>query len=76
MSTQEPQEPTAESVVRGQFEESGLRSSLVPVYTAAVLALRDRENAATLRAAGFTAAAVFLEPDPTVIDEAFGPEDQ
>ncbi|MER6109338.1 hypothetical protein [Streptomyces hirsutus] len=76
MAAMKPQEPTAEEVVKGQFEENGLPSSLVPTYTAAVLALRDRENAATLRAAGFDDAAALLEPDPAVIDEAFGPEDR
>lgn len=61
-------------VVTGLYEETGLigRPELVPDNTAAVLALRDRENAARLRAAGFTDAATFLETDPAVIDQAFG----
>ncbi|MEE1764373.1 hypothetical protein [Streptomyces sp. SP18BB07] len=75
MPVSETPEPTAEEVVKGLFEETGLRPSLIPVYTAAVLALRDREKAAELRAAGFTAAAAHLEPDPAAIAEAFGPED-
>ncbi|PNG22343.1 hypothetical protein [Streptomyces cahuitamycinicus] len=74
MATSETPEPTAESVISGLFEESGLRPSLIPAYTAAVLALRDRDNAATLRAAGHSVAATRLDPDPAVIDEAFGPE--
>lgn len=74
MNAPETQEPTAESVVRGQFEESGLHPSLVPIYTAAVLALRDLESAAKLRQAGFAEAAAHLEPDPAVIAAAFGPQ--
>ncbi|MFG2795793.1 hypothetical protein [Streptomyces pseudovenezuelae] len=76
MSVSETPEPSAEELVKGLFEETGLRQSLVPTYTAAVLALRDREKAAELRAAGFGAAADLIEPDSAVIAEAFGPEDQ
>ncbi|MFG2408788.1 hypothetical protein ACGFR8_31480 [Streptomyces brevispora] len=65
---------TGMSVVAGLFEESNLRPSLMPTYTAAVGALFDRDAAARLRAAGFVDAATFLEPDQAVIDEAFGPE--
>ncbi|MBZ6253579.1 hypothetical protein KVH27_35095 [Streptomyces olivaceus] len=67
---------TPESVISGLFEETGLGDSLVPVYTTAVLALCDRAAAARLRQAGHHGAAALLEPDPAVIDEAFGPEDQ
>jgi hypothetical protein len=66
---------TPEEILQGLFEETGLGDSLIPVYTAALLALADRRAAARLRAAGHTAAAALLEPDPAVIDEAFGPED-
>ncbi|MEU2909159.1 hypothetical protein ACFYM3_16195 [Streptomyces massasporeus] len=76
MPVSEAPEPSAEEVVKGLFEETGLHPSLVPTYTAAVLALRDREKAAELRAAGFGAAADFIEPDSAVIAEAFGREDQ
>jgi hypothetical protein len=75
MSVSETPEPTAEEVVKGLFEETGLRPALVPTYTAAVLALRDREKAAELRAAGMPEAAALLDPDPAVIAEAFGPEE-
>ena len=68
--------PTAEAVIKGLFEENGLRASLVPTYTTAVLALGDHSAAARLRAAGHSAAAAFLEPNPEVIDEAFGIEDR
>lgn len=67
---------TAYSVVKDQFEESGMRPSLSPVYARAVVALRDQENADRLVAAGFPEAAKFLRPDQAVIDEAFGPEDR
>ncbi|MET8717372.1 hypothetical protein ABZV52_29850 [Streptomyces sp. NPDC004735] len=74
MSDTSAQDPTAQSVVASLFEETGLPSSLMPAYTAAVSALYDRDAAARLRAAGFTEAADALEPDQAVIDEAFGPE--
>lgn len=61
-------------VLASLFEETGLRHSLMPTYTAAVEALFDRDAAARLRAAGFMDAAAFLEPDRSVIDEVFGPE--
>ncbi|MFJ4880171.1 hypothetical protein ACIP93_33855 [Streptomyces sp. NPDC088745] len=78
MTGSETPEPTAESVISGLFHDTGLgaRPDLIPVYIAATLALRDHENAATLRAAGHTAAADILEPDPAVIAAAWGPEDQ
>lgn len=65
---------TGMDVVTGLFEETGLQHSLMPTYTAAVEALFDRSAAVRLRAAGFMDAAAFLEPDQSVIDEAFGPE--
>jgi hypothetical protein len=69
--------PTAYSVVKGQFEESGMRSSLSPVYTRAVLAMHDLEIADRLEADGFPEAAASLRLGrQALVDEAFGPEDR
>ncbi|MEU7228883.1 hypothetical protein [Streptomyces chrestomyceticus] len=57
------------------FEESGLRTELVPTYADALLALRDTEIAARLREAGFKEAAALIQPDPDLVDAAWG-EDQ
>lgn len=54
------------------FEESGMRPELVPTYADALLALRDTETAATLRAAGFEEAAARIQPDPDLVDAAWG----
>ncbi|MER6230966.1 hypothetical protein ACFUC2_04805 [[Kitasatospora] papulosa] len=54
------------------FEETGLPSRLVPTYADALLALRDTEIAAKLRAAGHEEAAAFIQPDPDLIDAAWG----
>jgi hypothetical protein len=67
---------TAEQRVTGLFEEAGLPDRLVPTYTKALLALRDMENAAKLRAAGFQEAAALLQPDPALIEEAWGEEER
>ncbi|MCD9904592.1 hypothetical protein LUR56_39960 [Streptomyces sp. MT29] len=69
-----PTEPTAEEWLAGVFEERAFPDRLLPTYTAAVKALFDRSAAERLRAAGFSEAAEALEPDPAVIDAAFGPE--
>ncbi|GAA2439586.1 hypothetical protein [Streptomyces glaucus] len=69
--------PTAYGVVKGQFEESGMRSSLSPIYARAVLAMHDLETADQLEAAGFPEAAEFLRSGrQSLVDEAFGPEDR
>lgn len=65
---------TAEAQVSGLFEETGLRDNLVQTYTKALLALRDTENAARLRAAGHEEAAALLQPDPALIEAAWGEE--
>ncbi|MFD9248427.1 hypothetical protein [Streptomyces bottropensis] len=57
------------------FEESGLRPDLVPTYADALLALRDTENAAKLRAAGHASAAAVIQPNPDLIDAAWGEEE-
>lgn len=67
---------TAEQRVAGMFEEMGLPDRLIPTYTRAILALRDTESAAMLRAAGFEEAAAALQPDPALLDEAWGEEDR
>ncbi|PRH81078.1 hypothetical protein C6N75_00600 [Streptomyces solincola] len=54
------------------FEEAGLRSELVPTYADALLALRDTEIAAKLRAAGHERAAALVQPDPDLVDAAWG----
>ena len=74
MESTEGSEPTAHERVTNQYEEIGMRRSMSRTYAAAVVALRDREIAALLRAAGHADAAALIEPDPAVIDEAFGPE--
>lgn len=67
--------PTAYSVVKDQYEESGMRPSLSPVYARAVLAMHDLETADRLDAAGFPEAAEFLRSGrQPLINEAFGPE--
>lgn len=58
----------------GVFEESGLPAQLVPTYADALLALRDTENAARLRKAGFDGAAALIQPDPDLVDAAWGEE--
>ncbi|WP_399553978.1 hypothetical protein [Streptomyces anulatus] len=69
-----PSAPTAEEWLARVFEERAFPARLLPTYTAAVIALFDRSAAERLRAAGFAEAADALEPDPAVIDAAFGPE--
>ncbi|MER7937898.1 MULTISPECIES: hypothetical protein [unclassified Streptomyces] len=54
------------------FEEAGLSPNLIPTYADALLALRDTENAARLREAGHMAAAALIQPDPGLIDAAWG----
>ncbi|WP_030372444.1 hypothetical protein [Streptomyces rimosus] len=54
------------------FEESGLRTESVPTYADALLALRDTEIAARLREAGFEEAAALVQPDPDLVDAAWG----
>ncbi|MEU1221349.1 hypothetical protein [Streptomyces microflavus] len=54
------------------FEEAGLRPELIPTYADALLALRDTEIAARLREAGHAEAAALVQPDPDVIDAAWG----
>jgi hypothetical protein len=54
------------------FQEAGLRPALVPTYADALLALRDTEIAARLRAAGHAEAAALIQPDPDLVDAAWG----
>ncbi|MFD7922563.1 hypothetical protein ACFV3R_25465 [Streptomyces sp. NPDC059740] len=54
------------------FEEAGLRRDLIPTYADALLALRDTETAARLRAAGYAEAAALIQPDPDLVDAAWG----
>ncbi|RSS94257.1 hypothetical protein EF903_06885 [Streptomyces sp. WAC05292] len=54
------------------FENAGVRPDLVPTYADALLALRDTEIAAKLRAAGHEQAAALIQPDPDFIDAAWG----
>ncbi|MGW0757132.1 DUF7167 family protein [Streptomyces sp. NPDC002814] len=58
----------------GLFEESGLGRQLVPTYADALLALRDTEIASRLREAGFEEAAAHVQPDPDLVDAAWGEE--
>ncbi|WP_433860188.1 hypothetical protein [Streptomyces kronopolitis] len=67
-------EKTAWQRAAGVFEESGLRTQLVPTYADALLALRDTEIASRLREAGFTEAAALIQPDPDLVDAAWGEE--
>ncbi|MFE1250222.1 hypothetical protein [Streptomyces sp. NPDC058735] len=57
------------------YEEAGVGPALGSTYADALLALRDTETAANLRAAGFERAAALIQPDPDLIDAAWG-EDQ
>ncbi|MEU0857513.1 hypothetical protein ABZ352_19020 [Streptomyces griseofuscus] len=69
-------EGTAEARMSGLLREAGVREELVPTYAKAHLALRDTEIAAALRAAGFPEAAATVQPDPELIDAAWGGEPQ
>ncbi|MGW0562903.1 hypothetical protein ACWDZ4_20345 [Streptomyces sp. NPDC003016] len=66
------EEKTARQRAAELFEEAGLRRELVPTYADALLALRDTENAAKLRAAGHERAAAVIQPNPDLIDAAWG----
>ncbi|MFI9052425.1 hypothetical protein [Streptomyces sp. NPDC053427] len=66
------EEKTAWQRAAELFEEAGLRRELVPTYADALLALRDTENAAKLRKAGYASAAALLQPDPDLVDAAWG----
>ncbi|AWI32726.1 hypothetical protein [Streptomyces tirandamycinicus] len=65
---------TAEKRVSDLLEESGVRDSLIPTYAKAFTALYAMEFAAQLRAEGFEEAAARLQPDPAVIEAAWGEE--
>ncbi|MFI5859331.1 hypothetical protein [Streptomyces parvulus] len=54
------------------FQEAGLRPDLVPTYADALLALRDTEIASKLRQAGHEQAAALVQPDPDLVDAAWG----
>lgn len=67
-------EKTAWQRAAGLFEEAGLSRQLVPTYADALLALRDTESASRLREAGFEEAAALIQPDPDLVDAAWGEE--
>ncbi|MFD7763607.1 hypothetical protein [Streptomyces microflavus] len=54
--------------------EAGVPEHFRDTYADALLGLRDRENAALLRTAGFEDAAALLDPDPALFEEAWGDE--
>ncbi|MEV0487263.1 hypothetical protein AB0I69_42525 [Streptomyces sp. NPDC050508] len=72
MSEVTGEETTAEGRVADLLREAGVREELVPTYAAAHMALRDTENAARLRAAGYPEAAALLQPSAVLIDAAWG----